>query len=46
MIKELEVQTNSTLHNYENRISIVRINDILDVVSENENTKSKKFYLC
>lgn len=43
MIKEIEEPTNGILQNYEDKFSQVRINDILDVVSENENTKSKKF---
>jgi hypothetical protein len=43
MIKEIEVPTNGTPHNFENSTSIVRINDIIEVVSENENIKSKKF---
>lgn len=40
MIKEIEVPTNGTLHNFENSTTIVRINDIIDVVSENENIRS------
>jgi hypothetical protein len=42
MIKEIEEPANGTLQNIENKISIVKINDILDVVSECENVKSKK----
>jgi hypothetical protein len=43
MIKEIEEPTNGILQNYENKFSMVRVNDILDVVSENENIKSKNF---
>ena len=41
MIKEFDEPTNGSQHANGSQISIVKINDILDVAWDNENLKSK-----